>query len=87
MAKQKFNIEKYPKTFAYVLENDTINRRCNRCGCVVLKETNVPDYPYQCMSCDENMYEFETHIGNDHTDEELDKLCIDTLILELDNIE
>ena len=46
---EKSNAEKYPKTYAYVMENDTVNRRCNRCGSVVLKETNVPDYPYQCM--------------------------------------
>lgn len=82
---KKFDIERNPKTFAYVLENDTVNRRCNRCGSVVLKETNIKNYPYQCMSCDDNLYETETHIGADHTDEEFDKLCMDTLILELDN--
>lgn len=84
--KQKFNVEKAPKTFAYVLENDTINRRCNMCGAVVLKETFVEGYPYQCMSCDENLYEIETHIGELHTDEELDELCCNTeFLLCLDN--
>lgn len=83
--KQKFNIEKYPKTFAYVLENDTGNRRCNMCGRVVLKETNGSNYPYQCMNCDEKLYEIETHFGEDHTAEELDELCMNSLILELDN--
>lgn len=81
----KFNVEKSPRTFAYVLENDTINRRCNCCGNVVLKETFVKDYPYQCLSCDENLYEMETHLGVDHTDEELEELCCnarDLLLLD-----
>ena len=82
--KEVFNANKYPKTYAYVMENDTVTRRCNRCGAVVLKETNIPDYPYQCMACDENMYGFETHIGEPHTNEELDELFLNTLILCLD---
>ena len=85
MKTEKFNIEQNPKTFAYVIENDTINRRCNRCGAVVLKETNIPWYPYQCMACDENMYEIETHIGESHTTEEFNELLINSLILCLDD--
>lgn len=82
---QKFNAKENPKTYAYVMENDTVNRRCNKCGSVVLRETNIEGYPYQCMDCDENMYEIETHIGEPHTEEELDDLLINTLILCLDD--
>lgn len=78
MEKEKFDAEVSPKTHAYVLKNDTINRRCNRCGSVVLKETNIIGYPFQCMSCDENMLTIETHLGNPHTDAELNELCIKT---------
>ena len=75
--KQKFNIEESPKTFAYVLERDTFIIKCNRCGSPVLK-SDLDDYAYQCMNCDEDLYEFETHQGEYHTDEELDTLCCDT---------
>ena len=84
MYKETFDMNKYPKTYNYVMENDTVNRRCNRCGSVVLKETNIKGYPYQCMACDENMYEMETHIGEPHTNEELDELLVNTLVLCLD---
>lgn len=85
MKVERFDVVKYPKTYAYVMENDTVNRRCNRCGSVVMRETNIVGYPYQCMACDENMYEIETHIGEPHTEEELDELLINTLILGLDD--
>lgn len=78
MKKERFDAELSPKTHAYVLENDTINRRCNRCGSVVLKETNISGYPFQCMSCDENVFTIETHLGKPHTDAELNELFIDT---------
>ena len=90
MRRKKINIPyefkiKYPKTAKFIKRNDTVNRRCNRCGSVVLKETFVPAYPFQCMSCDENLYGIETHLGEPHTDAELAQLCEDTLILELDS--
>ena len=74
---QNFNITKSPKTFAYVLERDTFTIKCNRCGSPVLK-SDLDDYVYQCMNCDEDLYEFETHQGEYHTDEELDTLCCNT---------
>lgn len=74
--KQKFDVEKYPKTFAYVLERDTLTRRCNRCGSVVLR-SELESYSYQCMNCDEDLYTIETHEGEYHTDEEFDTLCCD----------
>ena len=36
-------------------------RRCFRCGTMVLRELEVPGYPYYCPNCDENMYSFETY--------------------------
>lgn len=75
--KQKFNIEKSPKSFAYVLERDTFTVRCNRCGSPVLR-SDLDDYVYQCMSCDEDLYTIETHEGEYHTDEEFDELCCNT---------
>ena len=74
---EEFNPVKSPKTFEYVLKNDTVNRRCNACNSVVLKETHVEGYPYQCMNCDVNLYEIETHIGKEHSDKEFDELCCD----------
>ena len=101
--RQKFDIEKYPKTFAYVLEYDTLNRRCNCCNSVVLKQPHLVtsrnpwlgvqrdleeklgfSYPYQCMACDRDLFEIETHLGEDHSDEELDMLCQLSEILQLD---
>lgn len=75
-----FNPENFPKTLAYVKKYDTGNRRCNRCGCVVLIEPQPMDaeYPYQCMSCDENRFGIETHLGNPHTEEGFRELCRNT---------
>ena len=82
--KQQFDVEKCPKTMAYVLERDAGYVRCNRCGSVVLK-SDVEGYSYQCMFCDEDLYTIETHEGEWHTDEELDELlCRTEDVLELD---
>jgi predicted SprT family Zn-dependent metalloprotease len=88
MTVEKFNFEKSPKTLCYVMENDTFNRRCNRCQSVVLKETNPTEqnYPYQCMSCDENLFTIETHEGKYHNDNEFQELLCNTRdLLLLDN--
>lgn len=83
--KQRFFPEKSPKSFAYVLERDTFTRRCNSCGSLVLK-SDLPDYVYQCMNCDEDKYEIETYEGKYHTTEEFDTLCCDVRdLLLLDN--
>ena len=50
--------DKLPKSVKYVEDNLT-NYRCIRCGSPILLETEVKDYPYQCLTCDENMYSFE----------------------------
>ena len=80
-----FRLER-PKTIAYVDENTTKNRRCNRCGNVVLKETEKMDgaYPYACVYCDENMYEIETSTGDTHGADEFVALCYAALNLSLD---
>jgi len=83
----KFNPKIYYKTYKYVTDNDTLNIRCNHCGKVVLREPNIDDYPFQCMNCDENLYNIEVHIGGDHSKEEFEELCINTReILGLDDI-
>ena len=82
--KEKFNVEKNPKTMAYVLERDTGNIRCNRCGSPVLR-TEIPErgYKYQCMSCDEDLFGVETHEGKWHTTEEFEELLLNTQALLL----
>ena len=84
----QFNRNKYPKTLSFVMENDTVTRRCNRCGCVVLREPvkMEAEYPYQCLSCDENMFGIETYEGEPHTESEFDDICCWAIdIFELDN--
>jgi hypothetical protein len=74
----------YPNTVAFVEENIVKDKRCNRCGSVVLKEVYIEDYPFQCMSCDENMLNIEVHDGEPPSPEEYLELLRDTLTLELD---
>ena len=81
--KEKFNVKEYPQTFAYVVERNTFNRHCNKCQSIVLKADNRR-YDYQCMSCDEDLYEFETYMGEYQTDEEFNDLLNNSLILECD---
>ena len=78
-AKERFNVVRYPKTFAYVIEHEAPNIRCNRCGCPVLK-SDVPErgYVYQCMACDEDLFTIETYFGAYHSAEELNELCLNT---------
>lgn len=96
---EKFNTEVSGKSLMYVIENDTFTKRCNMCGSVILKqpdavvwtnclkptERNPGEYPYQCMFCDENLFGFETHEGEYHSDEEFEELCCnvrDLLLLD-----
>lgn len=80
MEQETFDIEKYPKTAAYVMRNFTVNRRCNRCGGIVLREPEKGEmrYPYQCMLCDEDLYGIETYIGKVYTEEEFQELLFTT---------
>ena len=34
------------------------DKECPRCGCFLL-ESDLPQYDYVCMECDENFYECE----------------------------
>lgn len=75
--KRKFNPGKYPDTMCYVLENDTFTRRCNQCGRVVLY-SHASGYVYQCVHCNQNLCELETHEGEYHSTEEYNELCLNT---------
>lgn len=52
---------------------------CNKCGGHVLKSLHE-DYTYQCLNCDEDLFEFETHIVKDEekklTDKVLNELAL-----------
>ena len=74
---EKFNPEKYPEVMCHVLENDTFTQRCNRCGKIVL-QSPTKGYDYQCVSCAEDLHEFETHEGEYHSTEEYNELCLNT---------
>lgn len=39
-------------------------RCCNRCQNEVAK-SQLKQYAYQCFECDEDLYEFETHLRSD----------------------
>lgn len=67
--------ERYPKTVKYIRKTFKKNLRCGACGGSILRETNMRGYPYQCMNCDEDKYEFEVkHVKSDITDKELNDL-------------
>lgn len=53
------------------------NHRCNRCNKPVLLSDNK-EYTYQCMNCNEDLYEIETYKKeNDYiTSDELEELCL-----------
>lgn len=53
--------KEYPKCAEYVRTHlVSPHRLCNRCGSHVLK-SDLEQYPYQCLNCDEDMFECETH--------------------------
>lgn len=43
--------------------NDMNTRYCNKCRNKVSK-SELKEYAYQCMECDEDLYSFETHAKN-----------------------
>ena len=53
------------KTKNYVDDRLVPNRFCNRCGRPILKSDVPEEYPFQCMHCDEDLYEIETHLDYD----------------------
>jgi ribosomal protein L37AE/L43A len=46
-----------------MIETKQVEKRCcNKCNSKVAK-SDLKEYSYQCMECDEDLYEFETHIS------------------------
>lgn len=74
---EKFDKTISLKTFEYVNEKNTFNRYCNRCGSPVLISGNK-SYSFQCMTCDEDLYEIETHLGDVFNQEDFEKLLMNT---------
>ena len=60
---RNFNVakEKFPKSLSYVQKNLVPFIHCKRCGAHVLKSENQNEYEYQCVYCDEDLYECETY--------------------------
>lgn len=58
----------------YVAKDPKPVPRCNKCGSPVIT-SDTQGYKYQCLECDEDLYEFETHIGEPMTEEEFNKIC------------
>jgi hypothetical protein len=68
---------KYPLSEAYVQKRLVLDRVCRRCGRYVLT-SELDEYKYQCVHCDEDLYEFETVQTEDSiTRAELDELIED----------
>jgi len=42
-----------------IYQKYSINRYCRKCGKQLLK-SDLKEYKYLCLECDENFYEFET---------------------------
>lgn len=79
-------LEKYPKSKEYVDSHLVKDRYCSRCGSPILK-SDLEQYPYQCMTCDEDLFEFETTIDlnkqfNEWDYVQLVKEVADTLLLD-----
>ena len=76
LSAERFDVKKSPKSLDYIIKRDVGTIRCNKCGSPVLK-SDLNDYAYQCMNCDEDLYAIETHEGAYHTEEEFETLCCD----------
>lgn len=66
--------EQAPKSFEYVNKRVYKTLRCNRCGSIVLK-SDLPQYSYQCLNCDEDLFKIEVHRGEKIKPYEFDDLC------------
>ena len=83
---EKFDYSMYPKTVDYYNRYKTeIPVYCNRCGGLCLESETGGYYSYQCMFCDEDLFEVEVHSGflpsKEHEEELLlrmsEILCLD----------
>lgn len=61
-------LEKYPNSKEYVDSHLVKDRYCSRCGSPILK-SDLKGYPYQCVICDEDLFEFETFVDLDEQPE------------------
>lgn len=63
----------------YVNSRIQKDRRCNRCNHIVLT-SELDEYPFQCLFCDENLYGIETYTGGAScTDREVQILLYELL--------
>lgn len=83
-------MDKFPKSEEYVRKNLVPYRLCNRCGNHVLK-SELEEYTYQCMYCDEDLYSIETHLMEEKreiNDFDFEDLVTQTnYVLGLDEVE
>lgn len=65
----------------YVYEHLVVpHRYCNRCGTHVL-ESEIESYDYQCVFCDEDLYECETYTKENDIEEISDEDYIELVEL------
>jgi len=51
------------------------NVRCRRCHKIVLwSDLKSQGYTYQCLDCDEDLFTFETYVGDDITADEMKEI-------------
>lgn len=65
---ERFEELENKKTVGYIISHNTENVYCSRCGSPVLLSDlsdTENEYKYQCLSCDEDLYEIETYKGDD----------------------
>ena len=80
-----FDHELYPNSYQYVKEHNAGLKRCNMCGNVLLTNDNK-DKPFQCIFCDAELTDQETHEGKPCCKVEFNELCNEVLgKLFLDN--
>lgn len=76
MKMNSFNAIDSPKSFIYASTRYVPFRKCNRCGGLILR-SDTQWYTYQCMNCDEDLYDFETHFDDVVTVSDFEKLYCD----------
>lgn len=77
---EKFEPSKHPNSFAYFFKRYAEGKRCSRCGKPVLR-SDIEGYSFQCLNCDEDLFGFEVVDGEKATEEELNELCVNLVML------
>ena len=87
-SKREGIMKKFPRAAAYVESHLVPRRYCNRCGYPVLK-SDLEEYPYQCVHCDEDLYGIETYVKENNSEElnddeycKLVEQCADSSVVE-----